>query len=145
MLGAAGALPFIALAIAAWSTGGAVANGTVSAVIAYGAVILSFIGGVHWGFASGPMAADGSSAAMTPLLVASVLPSLVAWVALMLPAPWSTAVLGIAFVAVLPLDRWAMAQSLAPNWWMRLRLPLTVAVAALLFITCAASVSRFGA
>jgi hypothetical protein len=63
----------------------------------------------------------------------------------MLPAPWSTAVLGIAFVGVLPLDRWALAQSLAPTWWMRLRLPLTAAVAALLFITCAASVSRFGA
>jgi hypothetical protein len=35
-------------------------------------------------------------------------------------------------------------RSLTPNWWMRLRLPLSAAVATSLFVTCAATLLRFG-
>jgi hypothetical protein len=50
----------------------------------------------------------------------------------------------MAVAAVLFLDRWAAAWSLAPGWWLRLRIPLSVAVSALLFVAFAAALLRFG-
>jgi len=142
VLGGAGAVPFVVLAVTACVAAEGVAIVSSEAVVTYGAVILSFIGGAHWGFASGSVA-GGHAPAAGRLFTASVVPSLVGWVALMLPTPWSAAVLGIAFVALLPLDRWAWLRSLTPNWWMRLRLPLSATVATSLFVTCAATLLRF--
>ncbi len=144
LLGAGGAVPFIALAIASWIATEKAALIAAEWVLAYAAVILSFIGGAHWGFASlrsGTHSASGPSL----LLALSVLPSLIGWAALLLPALWSAGTLTLAFIAILPVDRWAQARSLAPDWWMRLRLPLSVTVATALAITTAAVVFRFDA
>ena len=54
MLGGAGALPFVVLAIAAWTVAGSIGPVAIDGILTYGAVILSFIGGAHWGFASVP-------------------------------------------------------------------------------------------
>ena len=50
VLGLAGVLPFVAAAVGSLQPGplGAFA---LTALIAYGAVILSFLGGIHWGMA----------------------------------------------------------------------------------------------
>ena len=50
------------------------------ALVAYGAVILAFLGGVHWGFALPEPSGRGERAR----LVLGVVPSLVGWVALLL-------------------------------------------------------------
>lgn len=136
-LGWAGLLPFVVLA----ALGGVADEGTarraVVAVVAYGAVIVSFIGGAHWGFASVRLA--GGSRSATGLLALSVVPSLVAWIAVLVPPPWSEAVLAIAVIALLALDRWAVAQALAPAWWLRLRLPLSAVAAVALMVASAAA------
>lgn len=143
-LGGLGALPFLALTIAACVAAEWVAIAAIKAEVAYGAVILSFIAGAHWGFASYHITGRSIGLART-LLVLSVLPSLVGWMALLLPTQWSAVLLGIAFAAILSLDRWALAISFAPPWWMQLRLPLSATVAILLCITFAAALVRFGA
>jgi len=142
LLGVSGAVPFIVLALASWIAAETTALVAVEWVLFYAAVILSFIGGAHWGFASVYLD-NRRTAALSRLLVFSVLPSLIGWAALLFPAPWSAGTLAAAFVAILPLDRWAQAHSFAPEWWMRLRLPLSATVATALAVTTAAAVLRF--
>lgn len=80
-LGYGGLLPFVTLAAV-----GLLAPTTPwwsAALLAYGAVILSFVGALHWGFA---MAQSGlSTAERTRCFVWSVVPSLMAWPATLLP------------------------------------------------------------
>lgn len=79
VLGFSGLIPFIAPAaysIITFSCGPQVAF----AQVAYGACILSFLGGVRWGFAIFPSETPTSLS-----LVTSVLPSLVAWTGLSMP------------------------------------------------------------
>lgn len=101
------------------------------ALAAYGAVILSFLGGVHWGLAVGKTSRSGS---LVPHLVLSVVPSLVGWAALLLPSGSDFLLLACAFAAMFVIDLRTSQSGLAPAWYPKLRLPLTVVViASLLF------------
>ncbi len=138
VLGVAGLMPFVAGAAALvwpaawpWPPGAGQGAGQVGAALAlaaYAAVIVSFLGGIHWGLAfqdpAGPRAAQ---------LGWGVVPSLIAWPALLLPAAWSLAVLAAALVLCFMVDR----RSYPPRGlaaWLPLRALLT-AVAALACIT----------
>jgi hypothetical protein len=131
-LGAAGVLPFAAavLVLVVPSAGlSLVSPGlAATALTAYGAVILSFLGGVHWGAAvTGP-----SQPGLTLRLSLSVLPSLVGWLALLLPHGLALPVLAGGFLAMLAVDLRAARLSEVPAWYPRLRIPLTLVVTALL-------------
>lgn len=141
-LGILGLVPFAALTMMAWIADESAASAAMFGVVAYGAVILSFLGGAHWGFASN--AVKNQLAAASRLLVLSVVPSLVGWGALFFPIPWSAALLAVAFIVILPLDRWALRNAFAPIWWMRLRFPLSMMVAILLSLAFASVLVRFG-
>jgi hypothetical protein len=128
-LGAAGTLPFIGAAVAVWlgSPWTAELAGRIAA--AYGAVILSFLGGTFWGFAARPVQREGASQPVARTLFAlSVVPSLVAWIAVLLAPQVALIILAIAFAAMLALDYWSWANGWTPSWWMRLRVPLSVVV-----------------
>ena len=129
-LGGLGAVPFVLLALAALVVGEARVEAATFALAAYGAVILSFLGGVHWGAA---MAGD-TRAGRGRRLVLSVLPSLVAWPALLLPVATALFVLATGFMIMLVVDLWASAAEELPPWYPRLRWPLTVIVVASLVI-----------
>lgn len=131
-LGVLGLIPFAALTLMAWVANDAMASAAAVGIVAYGAVILSFLGGAHWGIASNAM--KDQPAAASRLLVMSVVPSLLGWVAVLLPMPWSAALLAVAFIAILLLDRWALRYAFAPRWWLRLRIPLSATVSILLFL-----------
>lgn len=91
--------------------------------LAYGTVILSFMSGVLWGFAT---RVDGTEAAICYAL--STIPAL--WAFFMIGGgPISSAIYLMAgFAGILALD-WTFAQrGLAPPWWMRLRFLLTAVV-----------------
>jgi len=121
-LGYGGLLPFLALAaVGLWAPS---TPWWSEALLAYGAVILSFVGALHWGFA---MAQIGLSAAeRTHCFVWSVVPSLMAWPATLLP-PAAGAVLLIAgFAAHLVQDHRLAARTLLPKWYLPLRWRLTV-------------------
>jgi len=126
-LGGLGLLPFLAGAAALWLLGAPQRETALFVLIAYAAVILSFMGAIHWGLAmAGPHGYRARSMAM------SVVPALVAWAALSLPAAAALMVMGAGFIGVFVMDMQAIARGLAPIWYRRLRLPLTVAVLACL-------------
>lgn len=91
--------------------------------LAYGTVILSFMSGVLWGFAT---RAQGNVAATGYAL--SVLPAL--WAFFMVGGgPVSAAMnLMTGFAGLLALDWLFWRQGLAPSWWMRLRIVMTAIV-----------------
>jgi len=117
-LGAAGALPFLALAAAVPFARDAAQH----ALAAYAATILSFLGGIHWGLAI------AQNRDLTPRLVLSVIPSLVAWVALLLPAPACLLLQAACLAAWLPADLRATRLGQAPAWYPSLRIPLSIVV-----------------
>lgn len=139
-LGPLGLLPFLAGAAALWLLPAAWSPTAVLALVGYGAVILSFLGGVHWGLAA---AGPGERALQMSL---SVLPSLLGWAAVVIAGleapraqPWlAFALLVIAFGAVLAADLAAVQRRLAPRWYPRLRIPLTLVVMASLIAGAAA-------
>jgi hypothetical protein len=94
-----------------------------------GTVILAFMSGVLWGFAT---KAEGREAAVAYIL--SVIPAL--WVFFMVTdaSDTSTIFLAAGFVGLLLLDAMFSAWGLAPRWWLRLRLMLTIVVLACLAI-----------
>ena len=81
-LGAAGAIPFVASSAATLFLAGENRLFAVHTLLTYGAVILSFLGGIHWGLAiAGPRRER-----LWIRLVVSVIPSLMGWAALLTPA-----------------------------------------------------------
>lgn len=91
----------------------------------YGQIILAFMSGVLWGFAT---RSEAGQAAVNYAL--SVLPAL--WAFFTIGAgPTSSAIYLIAgFVGLLGLDLAFSRQGLTPDWWMRLRVLLTAIVVA---------------
>ena len=113
-LGYLGLVPFAASALGVWLD----QPGAMAALAGYAAVILSFVGAIHWGLAS---------AARVPSrerLIASVLPALVAWVALLLPQPAGVGAMAVAFVAFRVWEQRSEATPM-PAWLSRLRSRLT--------------------
>jgi hypothetical protein len=103
------------------------------ALLAYGAIILSFLGGVHWGLAIGSTA-PAAAAALKVRLILSVIPSLVAWAAWLVPAAGGLFMLAAAIVLMLIVDIRATRAWEAPAWYPKLRIPLSCAVAASLLV-----------
>jgi hypothetical protein len=137
LLGLAGLIPFVWGAASQLSPGLAEIGLAVAGPrfvgpyvsLAYGTVILSFMSGVLWGFAT---KATGAAAATGYAL--SVLPAL--WAFFMVGGgPAAAAISLIAgFAGLLGLDTLFWRWGLAPPWWMRLRLILTAVVLACLAV-----------
>lgn len=119
-LGLAGLLPFLA-GLAAVVLGYGWAAG---ALAAYGATILAFLGAVHWGLA---LAEPGRAAGAR--LVGGVLPSLVAWVALLLPLRPGLALIGLGLAVLVAVETVATRRGLLPASYLRLRWVLTAVAA----------------
>lgn len=128
ILTAAGAVPFLvgaAMVLGFWPGEGR------ALIVAYGVVILSFMSGVLWGFAS-------RSGNPHWAYVLSVLPALYAFF-FTLRHPWAMdgqalAHLIAGFLGVLVLDAVYQAKGLAPRWWLVLRIPATAVVLACLWV-----------
>lgn len=122
VLGLGGLLPFALGAVMVWCPVEAMAGLGVRLLGAYGAVILSFLGGVRWGRLLG----DEPRLERWLPLTLSVLPSLVAWAALLLPAGAMFALLAVGLVLQYLIDRDAAESGELPAWYGRLRLTLTI-------------------
>ena len=94
--------------------------------LSYGAVILAFMSGVLWGFATKQHGWSG--------YMFSVIPAL--WAFFMVGGgPTAAAVnLIVGFVGLLLIDMHFYKQGLTPPWWMRLRILLTAIVVATLAV-----------
>ncbi len=121
-LGYAGLLPFITFSFASWLPDIASLD-VIEILIAYAAVILSFMGAIHWGIAMSNVNQHQSEH-----LFASVIPALIAWPALLLPQITALLILLISYVVLFAYD-WASQTSQAfPDWYIPMRKKLTIIV-----------------
>ncbi|OYU44485.1 MAG: DUF3429 domain-containing protein [Burkholderiales bacterium PBB4] len=117
-LGYGGLVPFVGLAllIEFWPLRQAQA---ATALLAYSATIASFLGAIHWGLTM----RDPQS--QNPRMLAwGVVPSLVAWVALMLPPSYGLLLIAFLLWACLAFDR-VVYTGLSLRAWLPMRLLLT--------------------
>lgn len=122
-LGYGGLLPFVGTALLCWLAPGQ-RVWWLDMLLTYGAVILSFVGALHWGFAMVHPATAGRP--MNGMYAWSVMPSLLGWAALLV-APAAGATLLIAGFLVQYRQDLRLARVLTlPAWYMPLRLQLTV-------------------
>ena len=132
-LGYAGLLPFFAGAVLSLPiAAGFRAWGTLL-LIGYGAIILSFMGGIHWGAA---MTRDDATQAS---LGKSVMPSLVALLAFIVGGPFGLVILSLGFAGQLAWDESETKIGHVPGWYPSLRRPLTALVAVSLITGAIAS------
>ncbi len=126
-LGMLGLGPFVALAAGAALAPGIWQSLASLALLAYGATIVSFLGGIYWGVAIAPHTHSLHERGI--FLMISVAPQLLGWLALIVPPPWGHWVIAAALLALLALDQAAVQSGVAPPWFGRLRRPLSIAAA----------------
>lgn len=135
-LGYGGLLPFVVLTLASFfdpARSGAWQQGLLN----YGAVILSFVGALHWGLA---MQEQAMAATQRSLAFAwSVVPALLAWLSLLLDPFAGSALLAAGFAAHYVQDRRLARQTVLPPWYLPLRLRLSVVAAVCLLVGSFAS------
>ncbi|MBT8129220.1 MAG: DUF3429 domain-containing protein [Gammaproteobacteria bacterium] len=135
-LGYAGLIPFIVFSTGTWMTLPLMENAH-TALMTYAAIILSFMGAVHWGLA---MSQNSSHANCQ--LAGSVVPALLGWLALLIPMLYGYGLLVLSFVVLYFADRLAGDKGLVPSWYLPMRVRLTTVVVVCLVIA-AFSVSVF--
>jgi Protein of unknown function (DUF3429) len=130
-LGYAGLVPFVLGMAAVWHAP-AWQLQAQQALQAYAALIASFLGGIHWG-----IAATQSKAQHTGHLLWGVTPSLLAWVALMLPNAWPLVTLAGVLALCFAVDMRLYARA-GLQAWLGLRLQLTLVAV----LSCAGAAFR---
>ncbi|WP_051074938.1 DUF3429 domain-containing protein [Thioalkalivibrio sp. ALJ16] len=122
VLGYGGLIPFVFFGAAAWMAQPEWQAFALEALALYGAVILSFLGAIHWGIyladrqhRVGPLQAP----------VWAVVPSILAWLAVLQPLPEALMTLAALFLGVLWVDRMSLRQRALPPGYLGLRLVLT--------------------
>lgn len=124
-LGYLSALPFVLASLAMLGMAGPAAEMLEKLLIGYGAVILSFLGAVHWG----RILDAGPQRQISPLSgLLAVIPALFGWGTLLLPAAVSLPGQAILFVAIYAVDRVALAELPLGRWYVHLRNRLTAVV-----------------
>jgi hypothetical protein len=124
LLGYAGLTPFVTLALAVWFGPPHDQDLAARALLGYGACILSFLGAIYWG-----LNMRDSRNANQALWVWGVTPSLIAWVALLVPLPYGLWLIAVGLVTCLVVDKVAYLRfGAAP--WLTMRLVLTVVASA---------------
>lgn len=124
-LGYGGLLPFAAAAaLVAMLSAGEWHTLASRVLLAYGAVILSFLGGIVWGLTlRNETLAPGLAARE---FVYSVCPSLLGWVALLMPLRSGAGLLAACVCAAFVHDALLARQHELPRWFLSLRLQLSL-------------------
>ncbi len=131
--GGLGLIPFLGGAGAAVMLPGVPRLAAQLELIAYGALILSFLGGGRWGLEIGrqPVRATVISASMLPTIVAFLL-----IIAMGVPSPWRLVGLSVAFLAQWA---WDVRSADTPAWYPPLRHLLTAGAVGCMLVGAAAS------
>jgi hypothetical protein len=123
LLGYAGLIPFVVFGAAAWLGSAHWQAFSLHALGVYGAVILSFLGAVHWGL----FLLDRSHQVLgQPAPIWAVIPSVAAWAALLMPMVPGLTVLLLLFPLVLWVDHGSLRRFHLPSGYIQLRGYLTL-------------------
>lgn len=141
LLGYAGLVPFVTGALGIWVTPEGWRVTVLAALLDYSAVILAFMGAIHWGLA---MRSEASSGPAQVQLGLSVVPPLLGWLAISSGLSTSLALplCLLAFGGLYVADLRAVKLSLAPRWYPSLRRPLTIIVCLSLLVAWASVLLR---
>ena len=123
MLGYGGLVPFVLLTLGLWLEPFDSGFWTL-ALVSYGAVILSFVGAIHWGIAM--MSHDLGPRLANRRFVWSVVPSLMGWSATLLPEQLAVWVLVSGFALHYWQDHLLQTHMRLPDWYLPLRRRLSV-------------------
>ena len=129
-LGWAGLLPFIGGAVLVWLVRPDAHPYVTLALSAYAGVIVSFLGGIHWGFAFRQPQPPAW------LLAWGVVPSLVAWIALVMPPSAGLVIHGLMLLVCYAVDR-RVYPPMGAAQWLTLRFRLSSVAAVSCFIGAA--------
>jgi hypothetical protein len=133
ILGSVGLTPFILLAIQT-ATGLPMGAGMVEtareALVIYGAIVMSFLGGIQWGLAVS--SADRSDSWRRYGF--SVVPTVLACLSVWLGGHSGLVALASALTAWIIYELWCSGLGEAPQWYARLRLGLSVVAVACLVL-----------
>lgn len=125
-LGATGLLPFVVLTSALYALPEANTPTTLFWLTGYAAVVLSFVGAVHWGAAL--VHNQMAEADRSVFMAWSVVPALAGWLALLLPAKTGLLLLATTFAVQYAADRQFAQRFALPAWYLRLRGGLSTVV-----------------
>lgn len=129
LLGLAGLLPQLACLLLAYLGPDDWRDAARAFAAIYAALIFTFLGGTWWGIAAGAPAAERRGG-LAWLWIAAIVPSLIAaaalalWLSGQLPIEPVLVTLGAGLLMALGVD--SRVGSLAPRWWLSLRVPLSV-------------------
>ncbi|HZF79316.1 MAG TPA: DUF3429 domain-containing protein [Rubrivivax sp.] len=126
-LGYAGAAPLVLGALLVWMVDADVRPYAALGLSAYAALIASFLGGLHWGLAMREVNLPPSAFAW------AVLPTLVAWPAVLMPPRGGLVVLGALLVGCYLVDR-RHYPAYGVAHWLTLRFRLSAVAALSCFI-----------
>ncbi len=132
-LGFAGSIPFVVLAILLWLIDEELHPFVSIALVAYGAVIASFLGGIHWGIAF-----LKNTEHQRFHLMWGVTLSLLAWLAVLMPAFSGLPFIGFLLIAAYLVDRKAYHQAGIKDY-LTLRFRLTLVSSIACFIAAGAT------
>ena len=107
----------------------------VAGMKTYGAIILSFLGGIRWGVSLKSIHEDETLL----ILIGSVTPSLLGWFSLLLPLPYVFAFQALVFAGQGAWDSISGQQGILP-WFVKLRMILTFLVTGALIVAFFATV-----
>ena len=128
-LGYGGLVPFVlGLLAVALLPDPALRERAADLTLAYGAIILAFLGAVHWG----RLLERGTLAEAPMLAVWGVMPSVVGWLSLALPFAWAAPIQALLFLEVYIIDRQLLRAEPSARPYLALRARLTGAVASLM-------------
>lgn len=132
LLGYGGLIPFVVLAALSLSGSREFVPNPSGWLLAYGAVILSFVGALQWGVAM--MVAKIDRARRTQSYVWSVVPALIGFLALILDSTLSFSLLIVGFALAYWQDADLANKISLPSWYPRLRAQLSIVASLCLLV-----------
>lgn len=129
----AGAVPFVGLSMAVSLRWFADNHMVIELLLTYSAVILSFLGGIHWGVAVGQYAEHKKLASL--MIAESVVLPLIAWAVIFhADVHMQFLILTSVFTCVWGVDSFLHNRSLIPTWFFELRCIITPIVVVSLYV-----------
>jgi len=128
-----GALPFVLLTVVIVMFGekSGLALPLADAFKIYSALVLSFLGGIHWGL----VFADSNGGNGDKTIIAALIAPLIGWTSIFVSGPMGFAFLMVAFAGQGAWDNFAAHNGLLPVWFAKSRMVLTTLAAASMAVT----------